>query len=335
MTEHHDYLKKHVADKARLRRLRSIESSLTEHEFPPQLVIENTSYCNLKCIHCSHREMIRAQRHMERSLWNKIAEEIGRESPDCEVWPTFYGEALILGDELWDRLNYAAEVGCRNLVLNSNGTLLERKDNIEKVLRSPLKRFILSLDGLSKDVFEHIRRGAKWERVYGAVVELCRRRAERGQKYPVIIAQFSVLKQNVQEVEAYRDFWKNVGAEVKVRPMLEWTASGSVRSDTIDHGTALRMACAWANHTMAVHQSGQVVACAVDYEGRLNAGNLRLETIRDVWQRLRSTLRDPHRMHQWSALPEICKGCADWQAAGADYEEEAVGGTRPFWYYGR
>jgi hypothetical protein len=62
---------------------------------------------------------------------------------------------------------------------------------------------------------------------------------------------------------------------------------------------------------------------------------LRFETIRDAWQRLRSTLRDPHRMHQWSALPEICKGCGDWQAAGADYEEEAVGGTRPFWYYGR
>jgi MoaA/NifB/PqqE/SkfB family radical SAM enzyme len=335
VTERHDYLKKHVADEQRLRRLLSIESKLTEHAFPPQVVIENTSYCNLKCIHCSHSEMIRPQRPMERALWNKIVEEIGRESPECEVWPTFYGEPLILGDELWDRLDYGAEAGCRNLVLNSNGTLLARKDNIEKVLRSPLKRFILSLDGLSKEVFEEIRFGAKWERVYPAVVELCRRREERGLEYPVIIAQFSLLKQNVHEVQAYRDFWKNVGAEVKVRPMLEWTASGSIRSDTIDHGTKSRMACAWANHTMAVHQNGQVVACAVDYEGRLDAGNLRYESIREVWRRLGSELRDPHRNHRWSALPEICRGCGDWQVAGADYEEESVAGTRPFWYYGQ
>ena len=36
-------------------------------------------------------------------------------------------------NELWDRLDYAHEVGCRNLVLNSNGVLLDRWDNIDKV----------------------------------------------------------------------------------------------------------------------------------------------------------------------------------------------------------
>jgi hypothetical protein len=32
-------------------------------------------------------------------------------------------------------------------------------------------------------------------------------------------------------------------------------------------------------------------------------------------------------------MPNICKGCGDWQVAGAQYEEEQVEGTRPFWYY--
>ena len=91
-----------------------------------------------------------------------------------------------IGDRLWDRLRYADEVGCRNLVLNSNGTLLNRNDNIEKVLDSPLKRFILSLDGYTKETFEKIRYRASWDRVYSAVAELCRRKAERGSEYPVI-----------------------------------------------------------------------------------------------------------------------------------------------------
>src|ERR1043166_4071914 len=100
-------LQKHLNDDGRRAQLLAIESKLAEHPFPPQLVIETTSYCNLKCIHCSHREMIRPQQHMDRALYDKIVEEIGRVSPMTEIWPTFYGEAFILGDELWDRLDYA------------------------------------------------------------------------------------------------------------------------------------------------------------------------------------------------------------------------------------
>jgi radical SAM protein with 4Fe4S-binding SPASM domain len=335
MTSNFALLEKHLENDERRRQLLDIESRLKEHEYPPQLVIENTSICNLTCIHCSHRELVRKKRHMSRELWNKIVEEIGANSPETEIWPTFYGEALIMGyqNELWDRIDYAAKVGCRNLVLNSNGTLLNRWGNIDKILNSPLRRFILSLDGLSKETFELIREKAKWEEVYPAVEELCRRRLERGQKYPAITAQFSVMKQNAHEVEAYRAFWEARGAEVKVRPMLEWTATGTVRTDTIVHDTDFRIACPWGNNTMAIHQDGSVVACAVDYEGKFKPGNVNEITVKEAWQRLGDQLRKAHREHRWNDMPEICKGCGDWQVAGAEYEDEKVEGTRPFWYY--
>jgi len=91
-------------------RLAAIEGRRRDYAFPPQLVVENTSYCNLRCVHCCHKEMVRPRRHMERGLGNKIVEEVGRESPECELWPAFYGETLILGRnrELWSRLDYAA-----------------------------------------------------------------------------------------------------------------------------------------------------------------------------------------------------------------------------------
>ena len=328
-------LARHVEDAARRSELLGIEASLRETAFPAQLVIENTSYCNLRCIHCSHKEMIRPQRHMVRELWDKIAIEVGTVSPECELWPTFYGEALILGRELWDRLDFAANVGCRNLVLNTNGTLLARDGNVDRILSSPLRRLILSLDGLSPEVFESIRVKAKWEKVYPAALELIRRRRERGLRYPAVIAQFSVMKQNAHEVDAFVEFWTAQGAEVKIRPMLEWTATGSVRTDTIVHGSAFRITCPWANSTMAVHQDGRVVACAVDYEGRFIAGDLRTQSIAQVWADLGATVRRPQREHRWADLPAVCQGCCDWQAAGASYSEETVPGTRPFWSYER
>jgi radical SAM protein with 4Fe4S-binding SPASM domain len=335
MTSNFALLEKHLENDVRRQQLLNIEKRLKEHDYPPQLVIENTSICNLTCIHCSHRELVRKKRHMKRELWNKIVEEIGANSPETEIWPTFYGEALIMGykSELWERIDYAAKVGCRNLVLNSNGTLLDRWDNIDKILSSPLRRFILSLDGLSKETFELIREKAVWEEVYPAVGRLCAERIARGQKYPIIVAQFSVMKQNAHEVEAYREYWEARGAEVKVRPMLEWTATGTVRTDTIVHDTEFRIACPWGNNTMAIHQDGSVVACAVDYEGKFKPGNVNEITVKEAWNRLGEQLRRAHREHRWNDIPDLCKGCGDWQVAGAEYEQEKVEGTRPFWYY--
>ena len=325
-------IKSHLSDDNRKKELLEIESKLIEHSFPPQLVIENTSYCNYKCIHCSHREMIRPHQHMKRDLFNKIVEEIGKKHPQCEVWPTFYGEAFILGDELWDRLDYADKVGCKNLVLNTNGSLLHRNNNIEKVLNSPLKRFILSLDGFKKETFEKIRAKGKYDEVYPAVEKLCKIRMEKKIKYPAIIAQFSVMKENADEVDDYKKFWNSRGAEVKVRPMLEWTTTGTVRTDTIDHFSSFRIACPWSNNSMAIHQDGKVVTCPVDYEGLFTPGNVKDHSVEELWKKLGEVSRKYHRSHDWNNIPSICKGCGDWQVAGAEYDKEKEENTRPFWY---
>jgi radical SAM protein with 4Fe4S-binding SPASM domain len=200
------------------------------------------------------------------------------------------------------------------------------------VLDSPLKRFILSLDGFQKPTFEKIRFRAKYDLVYPAVQELLRLRAERGQTYPVVIAQFSVMRDNAEEAEAFRAFWSERGAEVKIRPMLEWTATGSVRSATIVHDAPFRIACPWANNTMAIHQDGTVVACAVDYEGRFDVGNVRELSVKEAWSRLGTQLREIHRAHKWNELPSLCAGCGDWQTAGALYDDPQAPLTRPFWY---
>ena len=140
------------------------------------------------------------------------------------------------------------------------------------------------------------------------------------------------MEENQHEVEDFRKYWNDLGAEVKVRPKLEWTATGSVRSSQIDHDSDFRIACPWSNNTMAIHQDGSVVACAVDYEGRFKVGNLNDISIAEAWSRLGEQLRKIHNSHNWADLPDLCKGCRDWQTAGAEYEQEIVEGTRPFWF---
>jgi len=140
------------------------------------------------------------------------------------------------------------------------------------------------------------------------------------------------MEENEHEVEEYRKFWHSKGAEVKVRPKLEWAAVGSIRSDRLDHDAGFRIACPWGYHTMAIHQDGNAVACAVDYDANYVAGNVKNNTVSELWDALDKNLRKPHREHRWDDIPEICKGCNDWQTAGAEYEVETLGGTRPFWF---
>jgi MoaA/NifB/PqqE/SkfB family radical SAM enzyme len=317
--------------------LKTVEQGLQNHPFPPQLVIETTSRCNMKCSHCCHKELKRPREDMDEALFKKIVEEVAAEMPECEIWPTFYGEALLLGEKLWRMLDYAAEVGCNNIVLNSNGIMLSRPGMVEAVLDSPLKRFILSLDGFKKETFEKIRVGGNRDKIFAAVERLLSEKSRRGQAYPVIQCQFSIMEENQGEVEEFSEFWSARGAEVKTRRKLTWTSTGSITASWMknDFDPSLRIACPWGNNAAAIHQNGNLVACAVDYEGRFVSGNLKEHSLKELWLGPhREGLRLPHLEHRWDQLPNICKGCPDWQAVGAAYygNEGDKKGSRPFWH---
>ena len=191
------------------------------------------------------------------------------------------------------------------------------------ILDSPLQRFILSLDGLSKETFELIREKAKWDEVYPAVEELCRRAPARAARsIPIIIAQFSVMKQNAHEVDAYRAFWEERGAEVKVRPMLEWTATGTVRTDTIVHDTDSASPAPGATTPWrSIRTARWSPARSTTRASSRSATSTRSPSRRrgGAWA---SGCGAPHREHRWKDIPDLCKGCGDWQVAGAEYEEE-------------
>jgi MoaA/NifB/PqqE/SkfB family radical SAM enzyme len=87
--------------------------------FPQQLVVELTSACNQGCIFCGRTYMERQKSHMARPLFDRIAEEIGRESPYTELWPAFMGESMLLGDELFERLAFARRAGCQKITPKS------------------------------------------------------------------------------------------------------------------------------------------------------------------------------------------------------------------------
>jgi radical SAM protein with 4Fe4S-binding SPASM domain len=284
-------------------------------EFPKQIIIESTAYCNQRCIHCGHKTLKRKKGNMAMDLYKKIVDEVAAESPEAEVWMTYYGEALLLRYKLYYMIRYAKDRGLRNVVLNSNAMLLDR-DMAEMLIDSHLDRFIVSMDGFSKETYEKIRVGGVYEKVLNNTLQFLALLKSQGVDRPKFEMQFSVMDENRDEQEAFNEFWRGKGAYVKNRPKGSW--AGRIEACNLDP-LKKRVPCKWALNHGAILWDGNLVACGCDAEGLMVAGNLNQSTLTEIWNTTHKKFRQVHLDERWSELPDVCKGCLDWQTTDRTY----------------
>jgi MoaA/NifB/PqqE/SkfB family radical SAM enzyme len=287
----------------------------THTPFPQQVVIEVTAACDQNCIYCGRTFMERPKKTMRPEVFRKIVDEVARENPYCEVWPTFMGEALLLGERLFKLIRYAREVGCQKITLNSNGNRLTEA-NVEGLLSCGLDRFIVSCDGHTRETYEKIRRGGQFERLYGGIHRLLETMRARNLKRPLVELQFSVFEENEHEVEAFKHYWLAQGVVVKSRPKVYWSGmvdGGEHRVST----DASRVPCLWAMDTMAIHWNGSVVQCAIDCDGKSVAGSVERSSLKEIWNGPLGWTRELHLQGRFRELPEACRKCTDWNVKRA------------------
>ncbi len=295
--------------------------------WPQQLVVELTSACNQGCVFCGRTYMERPKGHMARAIFDRIVEQMGAESPYTELWPAFMGESMLLGGELFDRLRYAREAGCRKITLNTNGTLLNDK-TIPRVLEGNWDRMIVSCDANTHQTHALLRPGRKTQGltgIYAAMLKLIGLMRERGLTRPIIEMQFSIFTENEHEVEDFTAFWLEQGVVVKTRPKVYWSGLVEGGEPRITTGED-RNPCLWAMDTACIHAGGNVVMCALDSEGKYVAGNVEFQPLREIWNGPLKWIRELHMRRRFQELPEICRKCPDWQVkrANAHFPNQAV-----------
>jgi radical SAM protein with 4Fe4S-binding SPASM domain len=295
---------------------------MAEHSpFPQQLVIELTAGCNQACIFCGRTYMPRPKKTMTLEMYKRIIDEVAAESPYTEVWPTFMGEAMLLGDMLFEALRYAKNKGLQKVTLNSNGTRLT-SDNIQKLVDTGLDRFIISCDAHTPETHARVRppinpksKHQGLDLVYRGIHELLEVINQRGLQYPMVELQFSIFDENEHEVEDFKRYWLAQGVTVKVRPKLYW--SGLV--DGGDHRVTFegRTPCMWARDSAGIHWNGNVVMCPVDCNGNYVAGNIEMQSLKDIWNGPLKWMRELQFQGRYQELPQICRECPDWRVKKA------------------
>lgn len=294
--------------------LAQVLATLVETPFPKIVVTEAIATCNLSCVMCPQASMRRPRGAMSEGLFQKIALEIARESPDTQLWLAIMGEPMLLGASLFDRVRFAKDAGVRKVILNTNGTLLD-DDLADRMHESGLDEVIIGIDGHSEESYSAIRVGGDFFDVKRRVERLLSRARAGGWKTPRIVVQFIVQDGNRHEEEAFREHWLSHGATVKIRRRLGW--GEGVEAPDLTIPDTERIPCPWLIRTMSVHWSGAVAQCDADYEGGYAAGDLNTQTIAEVWQGELRRRRARHWARDFSALP--CARCKDWQAGLSEW----------------
>jgi pyruvate-formate lyase-activating enzyme len=291
--------------------LAKIARTLQELPFPKKFAVEVTAHCNLACTMCHHPAMRRPKGGMPLELWKRCADQVAAASPWTECWFSFCGEPLMEPDRLLTMLAYGKSVGLRSLNINTNGILLTA-DLAGPILDSGVGTIVFGIDGFTQPTYGRIRIGGDRGVLYRNIEYVLRERAARGDG-PEIQVQFIEMNENLHELKAFKAYWLERGATVKVRNKLSWGG----RFDTPMHATpGERIACPWAMTMMHVFWDGRVPRCPGDTEGVEGAGNAWDEPLRVLWQRL-GTYRDLHLKLEFEKLPELCRNCKDWMTGAA------------------
>lgn len=280
--------------------------------------IELNNTCNLKCRMCGFSDSRVAavpRYHMPTRVFETIAREVFPST--TYVHMSLMTEPFMTAD-FADRLMLVRQYGvpCSRVV--TNGTLLTEK-TIEKVLDSQITTLTFSIDGGTKEIYEDIRIGARFETVLTKIELFRKLRAKRGATLPRLQINHVLMERNVEHFERFLELLDSIRPEQvdvrtiqpmtyttgqesndpafyervrRIRPLFAEFCSrtgiedvGFIRDqagviDLVDrHGHRLTCRRPWNN--MAIHANGDVHPCMS--WTRAPVGNLARQSFQEIW----------------------------------------------------
>jgi radical SAM protein with 4Fe4S-binding SPASM domain len=289
--------------------------SLELQPFPTRIHLEPTNICNLDCVFCPYSRQKRRQGYMGVDLFRKIVDECA--GHDLKLWLHFLGEPL-LNRDLPILIAYAKEQGIPQVGLSTNAFFLTREIG-EKLIRAGLDRLECSVDGFDRASYLRLRRSEGFDRVVENTKGFLQLKRELGAERPSLSIQFMRTPDVVENLPAIRAFWKPwLGERDFIMTIEDISFAGAMRDP---QRAARREPCRWLWHYLVILWNGDVVTCASDYDGERVMGNLREQSLLDVWHgHAYQQLREKHAQGRYGEAG-ICHGCDDWALAdGHGYE---------------
>lgn len=298
-----------------------IENLSQARYFPKYFEIETIHACNAKCEMCPIWQNPSDYRRMEQGLFEKIAEEMSRYSSWINsVCLSRNGEPL-LDKNLSKKIRMLKNYGIKDVTFSTNASLLDAGRAVE-LIESGLDDIRFSIDGVTKETFESIRRGLVFEEVVENCLQFIKLRNERGH-LPRIRVRMALQDRNQHEEKQWKNYWLSQVSPTDVvysKRINTWgnQLEGHSEGETeIERYSNIPCISPWSS--MIVLHSGKVPLCGVDYKPIFELGDLNDSTIAQVWTSKKfDEVREKHFSGKRNDII-LCRGCNIW-----DLDEKKV-----------
>jgi radical SAM protein with 4Fe4S-binding SPASM domain len=247
-------------------------------DFPLELSIETINLCNARCTICSHPDMQRKKGKMpEAMVYSLIDQAAGRVA---RLFLSGFGEPL-LDNRLRDFIKYAQDKGIDNISIVTNGYLL-KPELAESLIDAGLNEIIISIDGFTRETYEQIRLGLKFdtliENIRGLSSLANRRRTD-------ISISCVELVHNRNEKKQARTLFGGVVDSIYFRQAQGWTRRyGQELAGYTPHFELNKIPCRYLWDSATVYIDGTVPTCCLDYEAEGKMGNVNHTRLEDIWR---------------------------------------------------
>ena len=288
-----------------------------ETDFPLFLHLETSQICNLRCPSCpigqpdAYTKYISSEK-MDPNLYRKIILE--GEKYHCPSMEPQGTNEPFLDPNLEDYIRFAADHGFIDIMLNTNGTLLT-EERARKVLKSGITRLRFSLDAATKETFEKVRLGAKYDVTMKNIERFLEIKKQEKLELPVVGVNFCKTKFNEHEEEAFIEKWIDKVDFFVIQdfqpPDLDTNYSEYLSSESVFREKIKESGynCQQPWQRVLVRSSGEVCPCCAFFSKELSLGNLKDHTIHELWNsKEMCDLRDMHKRGDYGENP-WCKKC--------------------------
>ena len=292
------------------------------HGYPYEWEIDTTNICQLKCplCHTGLDNIRRLKGTMHFDTFRKTIDEI----KDYVIWLSLYswGEPL-LNKQISKFISYAHQANI-STIISTNLSLPLPPEKVEAIVRSGLDVMIISLDGVTQEVYEKYRVKGKLPLVMDNIRLFVQKKKELGYKTPYLEWQFIVMKQNEHQIpEAQRlarelgvdriifkkvDFPHGIGTEEMARQWVPVNTPEFRRDQPLDKPYNEAGNKCWKLwRSGVINWDGGYAPCCYLTDAKDDFGNINDQSIEEIWNN--DHYRTARTLFKNGDMPEVEVGC--------------------------
>lgn len=282
-------------------------------ETPIHMFVDPSAACNFKCKFCFNTLKGRKpnSKIMEMELFKKIVDDLTCFPEKLNVLRLYKEGEPLINKNLPEMIRYAKEKNvCEQIDFTTNGSLLTPNKNIE-LINSGLDAINISVEGINeKDYWEVSGVKIDFEEFVRNIRHLYKNK--QNCRIHIKATDRTINQENKNLFEnIFGEYCDELSIEhvVPIWPDMDFDSEETISKNIYNEEMEKLEICPYIFYSFTINSDGSVSSCFVDWEHRNILGNVKVDSVYDIWHGKK--LYDLRLKHLQNCIEErcICKNC--------------------------